>query len=204
MYGKDIYGLQKYAATTAATDPDQDYFIDLARYAPPFLAELREMGEIYRAEGYEAGKLQHDLRDVTDQCFLVTATWGLVSWEQMYGLVTNMSLSYEQRREMIMAKLRGQGTTTGRMIEETAAAFSGGDVQVVEDNPKNRFVIRFVGIKGIPRNMQAFVSMLEDIKPAHLAYEFQYTYTVWDNLKGMTWDELATKTWDEVKIMEGV
>ena len=103
-----------------------------------------------------------------------------------------------------MAKLRGQSTTTKQMIRDTAAAFSGGEVQVIEDNPHHRFIVRFVGVKGIPRNMQAFIDMLEDIKPAHLSYSFEYTYTVWGNVKGLTWGDLKTKTWGEVKTMEGV
>lgn len=204
MYGNNLYGLVQYARDKADSGQQEEYFVDLARYVPPFLAELQELAELYRTEGYEIGYLQHNLRDLFDQAFIVSATWGLVLWERMYGVTTNMSLSYEQRREILMAKLRGQSTTTKQMIRDTAAAFSGGEVQVIEDNPCYHFIVRFVGVKGIPRNMQAFIDMLNEIKPAHLSYSFEYTYTVWGNLKGLTWGELKAKTWDEVRIMEGV
>ena len=59
------------------------------------------------------------------------------------------------------------------MIVDTAKAFSGGDVEVLEDAANHRFVVRFVGVKGIPRNMQGFINMLEEIKPAHLVYAFE-------------------------------
>ena len=75
---------------------------------------------------------------------------------------------------------------------------------VIEDNTKYHFVVRFVGIKGIPRNMQAFIEMLEAVKPAHMSYSFEYTYTVWGDLKAMMWGELKTKTWKQVKVMKGV
>ena len=52
--------------------------------------------------------------------------------------------------------------------------------------------------------MQAFIDMLEDIKPAHLSYSFEYTYTVWGNLKGLTCGDLKAQTWGEIRIMEGV
>lgn len=204
MYGKGLYGVSKYASEAESSGNQKEYFVDLSRYAPPFLAELREMAEIYRMQGYAVGQLEHDLRDLLDQCFIGTATWGLTRWENVYGVNTNLSLSYEQRREILTAKLRGQGTTTKKMIEDTAAAFSGGEVQVIEDSRNYHFIVRFIGIKGIPRNMQAFINMLEEIKPAHLSYEFQYTYTVWNNLIGYTWESLSEKTYDEVKIMEGV
>ena len=172
--------------------------------APPFLAEVLELAEIYRTEGPEIGLLQHELRDLLDQCFIETATWGLLRWEKMLGVATNMSLTYEQRREILMAKLRGHGTTTKRMIEETAATFSGGEVNVIEDNPNHLFVIQFIGIKGIPRNMQAFINMLEDIKPAHLAYRFEYRYTIWEELKPYTWKQLGAMIWDEVRTLKEV
>lgn len=204
MYGKSSYGLIQYAQERPSSETSDDYFVDLSRYVPPFLAEIRELAEIYRTEGYEIGALWHDLEDLRSQCFISTATWGLILWEKMYEVTSNLALSYEQRREILMAKARGHGTTTKEMIRLTAAAFSGGDVEVIEFNSESRFVVRFVGIKGIPRNMQSFIAMLEDIKPAHLAYSFEYTYTVWDNLADMTWGELGTKTWDEVRVMEGV
>ena len=160
------------------------------------------MAEIYRTQGYEVGQLQHDLRNLIDQCYIVTATWGLTRWEQMLGVTTNMSLTYERRREILMAKLRGQGTTTRKMIEDTAAAFSGGEVKVIEDNPSHLFIIQFVGIKGIPRNMQAFISMLEDIKPAHLTYRFEYRYTTWIELKPYIWNRLGDMTWDDVRTLK--
>ena len=150
MYGKTLYGRSQYAQEGSSSIVPEEYFVDLARYAPPFLAEIREMAEIYRTQGYEVGQLQHDLEDLIDQCYIVTATWGLSRWEQMLGVATNMSLTYEQRREILMAKLRGQGTTTRKMIEDTATAFSGGEVKVMEDNPNHFLLSSLSASKGFP------------------------------------------------------
>lgn len=75
MYGKTSYGRGQYAQEGSSTIVPEEYFVDLARYAPPFLAEIREMAEIYRTQGYEVGRLQHDLEDLVDQCYIVTSTW---------------------------------------------------------------------------------------------------------------------------------
>ncbi len=203
MYGGDRYGLLKYGTEQSSVPVDpQEYFVDLSRYAPPFMVEIREIAEIYRAQGYEVGRLQYELHDLLKQFFVVTATWGLAKWEEMYGVTTNLSLTHEQRREIIMAKMRGQGTTTRQMIEDTAATFSGGEVKVIEDNPNHRFIIQFVGIKGIPRNMQAFISMLEDIKPAHLAYMFEYQYTIWSELQPYIWGNLKEMAWEDIRTLK--
>ena len=202
MYGKNQYGLLQYAQEKSSDVEQKEYYVDLARYAPPFLSEIRELKAIYEAEGYAAGLLEHELSDLLDQCFISTSTWGLTRWEQVYGLATNMALSYEQRREILMAKLRGQGTTTAQMIKETAETFSGGEIEVIEDNPNNHFTVRFIGIKGIPRNMNAFISMLEDIKPAHLAYSFEYRYTTWSELINRSWSSAVGFTWDSIRTLK--
>ena len=114
MYGKTLYGRGQYAQEGSSTIVSKKYFVDLAKYAPPFLAKLREMAEIYRTQGYEVGQLQHDLEDLIDQCYIVTATWGLSRWEQMLGVATNMSLTYEQRREILMASCGAKEPLPGR------------------------------------------------------------------------------------------
>ena len=44
---------------------------------------------------------------------------------------------------------------------------------------------------------------IDEIKPAHLAYSFKYTYTTWGALKSMTWGTAKQYTWAEIKIYEG-
>ena len=202
MYGQNEYGTQAYSVTGTGNGIQTEYFVDLSQLVPEFVANLLEMKEIYNTQGYELGYLQHALEDVTDQCFIVAATWGLTRWEQVFGVETNMSLSYEQRREILLAKIRGQGSTTKEMIKEVAAAYSGGEVDVIEDNPNSLFIVRFIGIKGTPRNMQAFIRTLEEIKPAHLAYRFEYRYTVWEELLPYIWRGLSGMTWDDVRILK--
>ena len=89
------------------------------------------------------------------------------------------------------------------MIKETAEAFSGGEVDVIEYPEESKFIVKFIGVKGIPRNMQGFIDMLETIKPAHLGYEFKYTFTVWNHLTGLTWEQVNAMTWDELRVYEG-
>ena len=204
MYGSNQYGLVKYAENTITPVDIEKYKIDLTKYVPPFVIEIPEMKASYDVQGTELGGFLYYSDDVKKQLHIDTATWGLVYWEERYGIETNLDLSYEQRREMVKAKKRGQGTTTMQMIKNVAEVFSGGEVNVIENTGPYIFTIQFVGVKGIPRNMQAFINMLEDIKPAHLAYEFKYTYTVWSFLKEkkLTWNNSKAKTWDQLKVYE--
>lgn len=202
MYGSGKYGLFSYGTEANRSGDQTGCFVDIARYVPDFVAALLEMAELYRTEGYELGAIKYAFSDLVDQCFVQTATWGLLRWEEVYGIATNFSLSYEQRREIILAKMRGQGTTTVEMIRSTAIAFSGGEVEVIEDNAHYNFIVRFVGQYGIPRNMQAFKEMLEEIKPAHLGYTLEYRFVIWNELKPYIWLELEPYTWDGLRVKE--
>lgn len=153
-------------------------------------------------QGTELGSLLYYVDDVKKQLHIDTATWGLIYWEERYGIETNLGLSYEQRRESVKAKKSGQGTTSIVMIKRVAENFSGGEVNVIEHDDDYYFTVQFIGVKGIPRNMEAFKNMLDDIKPAHLEYVFQYSYTVWNVLKekNLTVNNVKTKTWDQLKV----
>ena len=88
------------------------------------------------------------------------------------------------------------------MIKSVAIAFSGGEVDVQEYTNEYRFVVQFIGIRGIPQNMPGLISAIEEIKPAHLMYSFKYTYTAWQQIN-MTWQQAKTKTWGDLRIYEG-
>lgn len=202
MYGINQYGINQYGQELANEDEINLYRPDLLTYLPPILRDITEFKVWNEVVGHELALLNWHIRDVFKQSFIDTATWGLTLWEEEYGIETDLSKSYEERREILKAKKRGQGTVTKKMIKETAEAFSGGEVDIIEHPESYFFVVQFIGIRGIPRNLGAFKDMLDTIKPAHLAYDFKYTYTVWEFLKekSLIWDN--TKTWDDLKIYE--
>ena len=203
MYSNSIYGQTKYGSNESNDGNSNEKYINLMDYLPTYYHDIKQMKELQRTLGYEVGAGSYALKDLLNQFFIQTATWGLDRWEKVYGITTDKSRSYEYRREVILAKLRGFGTTTKDMIKNVAIAFSGGEVEIQEYPSEYRFVIQFVGVKGIPQNMAGLISAIDEIKPAHLAYSFKYTYTTWDNLKTMMWEMVKKHTWAEVKIYEG-
>lgn len=203
-YGEIQYGSTGYSQDLVNESEIKKYYIDLTKYVPEHIWKCPQTQEVFQAQGYQIGGLNYYMQDLVNQCFIDTATWGLDIWEAEFGIVTNLTYSYEQRREILKAKKRGQGTVTVAMIKNMAEAFSGGEVNVIEHNEDYYFTIQFVGVKGIPRNMQSFIDTIENIKPAHLNYEFKYTYTVWNFLKekNLSWNGANIETWNELKVYE--
>lgn len=201
QYGNSLYGQYGYGSTQS-DESSQDHYIDLMHYLPDFYQDIKEIKELQTVLGYEVGEVVYSTQDLLQQCFISTATWGLDRWEKVFGITTDKSKSYERRREILLAKLRGSGTTTKDMIKNVAIAFSGGEVNVIEYPREYRFVVQFIGVKGIPPNMAGLINAINEVKPAHLVYSFKYTYTIWNQLN-MTWGDNREKSWGDLRIYEG-
>ena len=174
--------------------------INLLDYLPSFYHNSNIVKSFIDSNSIEANILKDYVEDLNNNLYVKTATWGLDLFEEELGLATDESISYEERRERILAKKRGNGTTTKAMIKNTAEAFSGGEVEVIENFNDYSFVVKFVGVKGIPKNLTLFKNMIEEIKPAHLNYELAFTYTVWSMVMAAdnTWNDFSSKTWVEL------
>ncbi|WP_135552619.1 putative phage tail protein [Paenibacillus cymbidii] len=203
MYGQPLFGTLAYGDNPDETNPPEIDAPDLMNYLPNYYADSRIMRSIQGAAAAELGSLRYALDAILAQLFVRTASWGLDRWERELGIDYDPSRPNEWRREIILAKLRGGSTTTKAKIVNVAAAFSGGEVEVIEYPDEYRFVVRFIGILGIPPNMAGFVDMLEQIKPAHLAYSFMYTFTTWSMISDLTWADAVSKTWNELRVYEG-
>lgn len=105
-----------------------------------------------------------------------TATWGLDLWEQELGIISNSSDPPEYRRSRIKGKLRGVGTATVDTVKNIAESYANGEVEIIERPSEYCFDVKFVGNIGVPPNMDDFTAALEDIKPAHLCYQYIYVY----------------------------
>ncbi|ETT55175.1 hypothetical protein BSK66_31350 [Paenibacillus odorifer] len=197
-YGESLYSTLLFTANELE-DIDDVNTVDLMKYLPAYYKGVQEIEELQKSLGIEIYGLTTRAQEVLDQAYVETATWSLARWETELGLSSDPSKSYVSRREMIKAKRRGTGTTTPEMIQRTASAFAGGDVSVEEVPGEYRFTVRFIGILGIPPNMAGLIQILDEIKPAHLAYEFAYTYTYWDSLKAITWNNANAGTWNDLR-----
>ena len=204
MYSKKIYGVSPYLDIPKKAQDKEEIEIkretDLLEYLPSFYHNSDVIKSFMESNSIEVDTLKAYIEDLIKNLYIKTATWGLDLFEEELGLVTDKSISYEERRERILAKKRGNGTTTKAMIKNTAEAFSGGEVEVIENFNDYSFVVKFVGVKGIPKNLTLFKNMIEEIKPAHLNYELAFTYTVWDMIvsKSNTWSNFNNKTWVEL------
>lgn len=170
----------------------------MIHYLPEYYQKSEVFIQLLQSFTDEINANNYAISDLEGQLFVDTATWGLSVWEKELGVYTDVSKPYSERREAIKAKMRGSGTCSIQMIKNAALAYTNAEVEVIEDNPNYAFVVKFVSTKGIPPNEKDFTNTIDTIKPAHLAYTVEYTYTVWRELKTKTWGDVKQNTWGEV------
>lgn len=110
----------------------RDTRVEMADYLPRYYGESKIVNGLLDVESVEFDMLQQSVQDVLNQFFISTATWGLDRWEKLAGIPTIRTNSYEQRRQVLQARLRGVGTVRVELIQNLAAAYSNGNVEVNE------------------------------------------------------------------------
>lgn len=156
--------------------------MQLKNYVPFFISKIKEIDCIYKAQEKELNKLSLSIEELIKQCFVNTATWGLDYWEEFLNINIDKSKSIQERRSNILAKLRGQGTTTVEVIRDIAKAYAD-KIEVIEDNPNYAFYINLESYNGYPFNLDSLYSNIEEIKPAHLECKYKLKSTTKDKIK---------------------
>lgn len=76
------------------------------------------------------------------------------------------------------------------------AYFNYGKVFVASEEFEYRII--FNDKVGTPSNMQDVYDALNEIKPAHLIFSFEFKYNKWIDVSVKTWQELEAYTWKQV------
>lgn len=169
----------------------------MLNYLPPFLRKSPIYQEIFNADEQQFTILNTSIDDIKAQLDIDTATWGLAIYEKEFGIKTDLSKPQAVRRSVIKSKWRGSGKVDSLQIKLVADAYTNGDV-VVSFN--GHIVVKFTAVRGVPQNLDDLKRVIEEVKPAHLAIDYQYTYLHWDELDAScySWDDLDrfNMTWD--------
>lgn len=177
--------------------------VNLMEELPPLYDDNVTMNELQSILSDKINTADTDTDAAVDECFIMTASKLLARYENIYGIPTDVTKSDEFRREILNAKDAGEGTVNNQLMIDTAASYSNGIVDIIKNPTDCSFIVKFVGTLGIPANMDGLTNTINEIKPAHLAFSFEYTYITWDDFEkyNHTCDEWDAKnlTWDELE-----
>lgn len=205
------YGRKKYGENLYAADADKlpenagiryrgrGSFVDISHYAPDFIAQIPDMAAAYKAQGYAIGQAKYLIDLMEAQGYLGSADIGLTRWEELYGITGVEGITEEARRGRVERKRKaGHQVTTKDYIKALAKEYFNTEVDVIEDFADYKITIKFVSLYYMPKKIDEFRSAIEMVIPAHIAFEFEHTFTTWGEVKKFKWSEVKTRTWEEV------
>ena len=149
----------------------KNYPVDLSRYVPDFIYNNTILNKIYKSQEYQLGFFYWQIDDLIDQCFIETATWGLTIREEEYGIETDLSLTYEQRRKILKAR-KNAIPVTKKFIENLAESFVD-SAEVIENTSPYYFDLTLYHEGQITDFWEKLNYWLGVYKPAHLEYNLK-------------------------------
>lgn len=171
-------------------------------YYPQVIRNIKEFNGIIDGEYPEFENLNLSLENVLNNAYLMTMDENrLVEWEKLLNLIPLIGSTVEDRRESVIAAIRGQGKLNTKVIEAIVASFTGGTAEswIIDSKlyvkvlpPPNSKVYIFDNVE----------SSLASKIPAHLELKVFRNYAKWDEIKSYaeTWGGVDENfaTWNDV------
>lgn len=174
----------------------------MLNYYPQVIREIFEFRAIIEAES-EQMQAQSDGRDaVMNQSYLPTmGEVRIKQWEKALGITPIQDSSLDDRRDTVIARIRGQGKLNEALISSIVNAFTGGKVKSWVENST-----LYVEITPPPDNKQyQFANVEQELNkklPAHLGLSVNRSYVDWNKIKTTftTWQNVKDgfDTWENV------
>lgn len=167
---------------------------------PAYYRKSKVMNALFRSIEAEYARLENEVKLTENQFFVILADKNIQNHEQDVGVSPDDTADLETRRGRVLSKLRGTGTVTKTMMKNVAASFVNGDIEITEYPSRYMFSVAFTSKQGVPYNLQDIKDMIEEIKPAHLAVEYIFTYRLWEDVKNdlQNWTMVKPYTWEEL------
>lgn len=171
-------------------------------YYPQVIQAIEEFKAIVDTESPELEDLSVAKDRVIDDAYFLTMSEKRVEqWENILGIRPLEDSSVSDRRDTIIARIRGQGKLNTALINSIVNAFTGGTANSwVEDG------VLYVEITPPPSNKQYKFSNVEQelVKkvPAHLGFNVRRNYLEWVEVKNdyATWQDVKNNfsSWNDV------
>ena len=176
----------------------------MTSYYPTIIGAIDEFKAIIDAEYPEIETLNADKETVMNNSYAITMDESRVAqWEQALEITPLSGSSVNDRRDVIVARLKGQGKLNTALINTIVKAFTGGSANSWFDNDTSTLHIE---ITPPPDNKSyRFESVEQELQnkvPAHIILDVSRNYYTWDEVyeNFSTWQIVQNNftTWEDV------
>ena len=169
---------------------------------PSLYQNSEHIKNIQNALEGERDILKKEIIEFCDNLFIDTSSWGLDYFEKFLE-VDSVSKDIDTRKNVIKNKSKFRGITNIDTVVNLCSQYGFGEVEVSENFKNGKFTIRFISKEGEPENIRDLINQLDLIIPAHVEYDFHFTYVLWGEIKNKTWNDVKEMTWDSIRKLDG-
>ena len=171
-------------------------------YYPQVIQSILEFQAIIDGEYPEINELSVKKSQITDNAYLTTMSEDRIKqWEEMLNIQPIEGSTFDDRRDTIIARIRGQGKLNTSLINTIVNTFTGGTATSWIENS-----VLYVEITPPPNNKQyQFENVKQELAkkvPAHLGFQISRNYYSWGEVqsKCSTWQVVKDEfnTWEDV------
>ena len=165
---------------------------------PGYYRKSKVINDLIHSIENEFERLKQETILTENQFFVILSDRDIKNHEEDVGLVPDTSADIDTRRGRVLSKLRGTGIVTKTMMKNVAASFVNGDIEIIEYPSEYCFAVKFTSKTGVPYNIADIQAMIEEIKPAHLAVEYIFTYRLWQDILDeiQIWTAAKNYSWE--------
>ena len=170
-----------------------DYKTRMMSYYPQVISAIKEFQVIVDSEYPELSNAHNEVNEVLDNAYLLTMNEERIAqWEKILDINVLSNSTIEDRRDVIIARLRGQGKLNTELINTIVHTFTGGSANSWVENS-----VLHVEVTPPPGDKQyKFENIERELKnkvPSHLGLSIIRNYYTWGEVKE------SAKTWTTVK-----
>ena len=176
----------------------------LKEYLPDYYSGVVEMDQLMDTEGSEIDHLKKSVDELLDQYYPESATWAIFRYEKDLHITPEAGKPIEQRRSVVISKMRGSGKVSGSLLKSVAQAYDGGKVDVSVSPSEYKIIITFIDTLGTPPNIDDLKKALDDIKPAHLTLAYKFRFLLVKDIHNvMTYNQLQQTQYNKFAFRSG-
>lgn len=136
-----------------------------------YYQESKIMQSILDTQGLEIDAIRDKIKDILEQFYVDTATWGLDLWEQFLGLPIDKNNDYKTRRAKILSRMNNRQTVTLEFVNYLINLFVADKTGYAVDYPE-KYLLEIM----LPDNKITDFKALEEILniyiPAHIGWKY--------------------------------
>lgn len=173
-------------------------------YYPEVIKRILEFQALMFTEGFEVDFAKSDIELVINDAWLLTMGESrIVEWEKVLKLAPQEDETIDDRREKVIAAIRGRGKLNTALINSIVGAFTNGGnaISYIEDSalyvkinpPVDNKQYKFTNVE----------NALKPLVPAHLGLVVTRNYATWGEVKDNfhSWESVANlENWDALNL----